>query len=154
MLAHIDINSYYFKAAFEKNPEKMPLFRARFPSLELPEDPEKYKSWYFGGDMIVDEADLSFIKEHLPDIEIKLRKVRGLANHSHPNNMPNAIYQISVANVGLMQVVCVDVLEDACTEELQRWLDMGWRILAVCPPNDARRPTYIMGHFEREPKRG
>lgn len=84
-------------------------------------------------------------------IELSISRVKGLASNSR--KLPDVIYQISVANVGLMQVQCVEVLEDCCTDNVQQWLDKGWRILAVCPPNDARRPTYVMGHVEKEPHR-
>ena len=53
--------------------------------------------------------------------------------------------QISIPDIGLLLITDVDWMEDACTEDLQRRLDDGWRILAVCPPNAARRPDYILG---------
>ena len=52
---------------------------------------------------------------------------------------------ISVANHNLFEVTKVTWMENTCTEELQRMLDAGWRILAVCPSNDARRPDHILG---------
>lgn len=80
--------------------------------------------------------------------ELSVHRVKGVA--SNHQDIRKTIYQISVANVGLMQISRVDVLEDACTDQLQDHLDKGWRILAVCPPNDARRPTYVIGHFKSE----
>lgn len=38
------------------------------------------------------------------------------------------------------------LLEDSCTDELQRALNSGWRIVAVCPQSQ-RRPDYILGRF-------
>lgn len=84
-------------------------------------------------------------------IEVSVSRVKGLA--SNARQLADTIFQVSVANVGIMQVQCIDFLEDACTNEVQNWLDKGWRILAVCPPNDTRRPTYIMGHVDKEPNR-
>lgn len=81
-------------------------------------------------------------------IELTMSRVKGVA--SNDTDVRNTIYQISVANVGLMQIQRVEVLEDCCTDHLQRELDRGWRILAVCPPNDARRPSYVVGHMEKE----
>jgi hypothetical protein len=86
-------------------------------------------------------------------IELSMSKVKGLGNYGGGRDLPTVIYQVSVANVGLMQVQCVEILENCCTDELQRWLDKGWRILAVCPPNDARRPSYVVGHVDKEPHR-
>jgi len=56
------------------------------------------------------------------------------------------IINVSVSNVGLYDVQAVHYEEDCCTERLQNFLSLGWRLLAVCPPNDKRRPTYIIGH--------
>jgi hypothetical protein len=39
----------------------------------------------------------------------------------------------------------VDWLEDSCTNELQKMLDDGWRIIAVIPRPGQRRPDYILG---------
>lgn len=55
---------------------------------------------------------------------------------------------VSVANHNLFEVTKVTWLEDTCTQYLQGMLDEGWRILAVCPSNDARRPDYILGRKE------
>lgn len=82
------------------------------------------------------------------DVKVEIHRMKGLA--SNARQLPETIYQISVANVGLMQIELVDYLEDCCTDQLQNYLDRGWRILAVCPPNDARRPTYIIGHTNRK----
>lgn len=53
--------------------------------------------------------------------------------------------QIHVPDFTLMTITEVEVLDDCCTTELQRELDDGWRILAVCPPNAQRRPDYVLG---------
>ena len=38
------------------------------------------------------------------------------------------------------------LLEDSCTDNLQSYLNSGWRIVAVCPQAQ-RRPDYIMGRY-------
>jgi hypothetical protein len=53
--------------------------------------------------------------------------------------------QITIPDFALMAIKNVTWLDDACTEDVQKKLDDGWRILAVCPPNNARRPDYILG---------
>lgn len=40
----------------------------------------------------------------------------------------------------------VKLLSDACTDDLQKELRDGWRIIAVCP-QEARRPDYILGCY-------
>ena len=52
---------------------------------------------------------------------------------------------VHISDLGLLSVKEVTWLEDACTEELQRKLDEGWRILAVCPQPNSRRPDYVLG---------
>jgi len=58
--------------------------------------------------------------------------------------------QITLPDVGLLLIDEVSWLDDACTQEVQRMLDEGWRILAVCPPNAQRRPDYIFGRRKRD----
>ena len=38
------------------------------------------------------------------------------------------------------------LLEDSCTDNLQSYLNSGWRIVAVCPQAQ-RRPDYILGRY-------
>ena len=56
---------------------------------------------------------------------------------------------VHISDLGLLNVKEVDVLYDCCTDGLQEWLNEGWRILAICPQPDKRRPDYIMGRNER-----
>lgn len=56
-----------------------------------------------------------------------------------------AAVQIAIPDLGLMHVKEVCHLDDCCTDYLQSYLNEGWRILAVCPPNAQRRPDYILG---------
>lgn len=53
--------------------------------------------------------------------------------------------QIAIPDLGLLVIDEVEILDDACTDQLQESLDNGWRILAVCPPNAQRRPDFILG---------
>ena len=39
------------------------------------------------------------------------------------------------------------LLTDVCTDELQSSLNSGWRLVAVCPQPEQRRPDYILGRF-------
>lgn len=128
--------------------------------LGLPESREELSTWssYTAVGTIEDLQLLSDL-----GIQVKVSRVRGIFAESLPNpnnlaaylNRPPSqtqIVNVAIPNAGLFSVVQVMVLEDACTEELQRRLDDDWRIVAVCPPNDTRRPTYILGHMNREPK--
>lgn len=122
--------------------------RGKVKLYKLPltqEELEKLSEWQDKTDF-VDGAEVEAWNS--VGIDVKLSRMKGVASNSR--DLRQTVYQISVANVGLIQIQRVDVLEDCCTDELQRWLDRGWRLLAVCPPNDARRPSYVMGHFEKE----
>lgn len=58
--------------------------------------------------------------------------------------------QISIPHIGLLAMTEVKVCEDFCTDRLQAELDAGWRMIAVCPPNAARRPDYILGRTRED----
>lgn len=86
-------------------------------------------------------------------LKLELHRVRGLFDEVGPREaLMNAqrgattTVQIHVpGSVSLTSINEVTWLEDCCTQELQSHLDEGYRIIAVCPPNDSRRPTYIIG---------
>lgn len=50
----------------------------------------------------------------------------------------------------LHSVNCLMLMEDACTDALQGYLDEGWSILAIQPQPDQRRPDYILGKYDPE----
>lgn len=66
-------------------------------------------------------------------------------NPSASDLMEGRAVQIAIPDLGLLIINEVTNLDDCCTDDLQRHLDDGWRLLAVCPPNAQRRPDYILG---------
>lgn len=52
---------------------------------------------------------------------------------------------VHVPNLGLLSINKLAFATDYCTEMLQQLLLQGWRILAVCPQPNQRRPDYILG---------
>jgi hypothetical protein len=117
----------------------------------LPEDRSTFdadKFPYFN-DYIIDAEEATAWTE-IADVEVHMSRISGVATPTV--NPAQSVYNISVANIGLMQVERVRVEEDCCTDKLQGFLDDGWRLIAVCPPNDARRPSYILGHSNRSAK--
>lgn len=139
-------------------PMQYTAFRARCRSLtsgegsgltvekQLPLTQDKLPESIWLSDLLMDDDEVGAWGD--AGVELTIKRMRGISSNS--NKLPDVIYQVHVANVGLMQIQLVEVLEDACTDELQRYLDRGWKLLAVCPPNDARRPSYIVGHQELE----
>lgn len=57
----------------------------------------------------------------------------------------NQSCNVHVPNLGLLNINRLAFATDICTEELQQILLKGWRIIAVCPQPDQRRPDYILG---------
>lgn len=119
------------------------------------DSPTEY--YYLPDSLLVAETELDLLTKL--GITYTVAKVRGLhydkadlprfgstepvatsINHTH----------ISVYNEALLAVRKVTVLEDICTNALQGYLDIGWRIIAVCPAHDRRRPDYILGHNNPE----
>lgn len=57
----------------------------------------------------------------------------------------NSKCSVHVPNLGLLLIDEVKVIESCCTDMLQEELEHGWRILAICPQPDQRRPDYVLG---------
>lgn len=89
-------------------------------------------------------------------IPVTISRVRGLYQEHPltpmlpPSDASVQIVNLAIPNAALFSVQSLRVLENECTEAVQSALDKGWRIVAVCPPNDTRRPTYILGHFDKD----
>lgn len=59
----------------------------------------------------------------------------------------NSKCNVHIGNLGLLSINQLAYANDKCTEELQDLINEGWRILAVCPQPDQRRPDYILGRY-------
>jgi hypothetical protein len=143
------------------SPEDYARARTALIAYLLPENQAELPTWYnYGHKELVDEAELKAIVDL--GIVCALHKMRGLSYHGA---LPSAVrdngdidhaksvtLNVSVAGKPLHAVNEVTWLEDCCTQELQRNLDDGWRILCVCPPHDQRRPTYILGRTKAKEK--
>lgn len=119
---------------------------AALPALEIPDDlPEGYRLPYDRHEHTIDLATTgeTLIRYGL-SFKIKrftsCYKVDGPSRDGSTTNI-----QVAIPNLLLFAVDEVQLIEDACTDALQRELDDGWRILAVCPPPAQRRPDYILG---------
>lgn len=64
-----------------------------------------------------------------------------------PNNF-NSHCEVHMPGQALSFYNNTMLMEDACTDALQSELEQGWRIIAVCPQPDQRRPDYILGRFD------
>lgn len=58
--------------------------------------------------------------------------------------------QIHLPGHDLPAMMCVTNLDNVCTNEVDEYLKQGWRILAILPQPNNRRPDYILGRTSRE----
>lgn len=149
MLARCKIAYSAGEVARKLSREQWENLRKRVWGLKLPEWEEgknEPPNWYsYGEDTIL---DITTDAVPLADAGI-LYEIKEFKNtyKTEGKDSDGTIHNINIAlpNIGLLSINEVTWLEDACTEALQNELDKGWRILAVCPPNGTRRPTYIIG---------
>lgn len=112
--------------------------KSALPQLNLPEKQTDF-IWLSGKVFLLEDEQFEFLKSLPVQHEIKnMRKLK-------LQKPVNSEYHIHVPSFGMMSIRRVQVMEDACTDQLQRELDEGWRILCICPPLDQRRPDYILG---------
>jgi hypothetical protein len=83
--------------------------------------------------------DVRIVDEDLSGLKVKPEAV-----------VINKKVNVAVPNLGLLTIEHVKVEEDCCTEQLQHELNHGWRIIAICPQPDQRRPDYILGRTTKE----
>lgn len=57
----------------------------------------------------------------------------------------NEACNVHITNVGLLTIQKVKIETNMCTDMIQDELDDGWKILAICPQPDQRRPDYVLG---------
>ncbi len=110
--------------------------------------PDTNEDFYPHNSLVVDDEGLQALLKISP---LELKKFK---NTYVPNEKKGWIEDISevsnithvhIPNIGLLTINEVCVLENECTNQLQQMLEIGWRIIAVCPPNGTKRPDYIMG---------
>lgn len=125
--------------------------------VDLPPLGEREK-FYLHDDLIGTVDDLAVLTRF--GITPHVSRVRGIFQESlrnigvpDPEPKQQQVVNITIPNAALFSVQTLQVLENECTDYVQNWLDKGWRIVAVCPPNDCRRPTFILGHADRNPEK-
>lgn len=106
------------------------------------------RSW--GGPTLIDEGDATLLSD--VGLGFIVKRFKGQMKVTLPSSVgdvPDAQHvHIHVPNIGLFAIDEVTYIEDACTDALQDHLDKGWKILCVCPPNNQRRPDYILGRIK------
>lgn len=102
------------------------------------------------------EAGIKLELEQVIDINVDPAEVfqrvseaysKGIEMPSSGGNTYNSRCEVHMPGNMLATYNQVQLLKDSCTDALQSALSAGWRIIAVCPQPDSRRPDYIMGRF-------
>lgn len=82
------------------------------------------------------------------DVNKTFEFVAGKAQElTQTNNTYNNRCEVHMPGNMLASYNEVMLIEDSCTDQLQSALSSGWRMIAVCPQPDQRRPDYIMGRW-------
>lgn len=134
-------------------PEKYAALREAFPAMDISEA-QPTETYVTLPDYLATVDELERLVREF-GIHPTVKKVRGLSYPAafNPTQIPAPasavqVTQVSVANGALLEINTLQLLENACTDEVQAFLKNGWRIVAVCPSNDQRRPDYILGRKE------
>lgn len=121
--------------------------RSQYPDV-FPKDKDRVLSTLgYGEGEIVTLEDAQRLLD--AGYEVQVKRFRSLVPKP-PKEVEAAkqaqnVFYLHIPNFSLLNITEVDYLEDSCTEVLSAKLKSGWRIVAVCPPLDQRRPTYIIG---------
>lgn len=96
------------------------------------------------------EASLEIISGDLAataweKIQQDILEIKAAMSRQGPAEGFNDRCSVHVPGLGLLIMNELHVERDSCTDRIQERLDEGWRIVAVCPQPDQRRPDYILG---------
>ena len=81
------------------------------------------------------------VVERLTDPNISIASI---ADKKPDGGTYNQLVNVAVGG-STLHIDAVKVVEDYCTDQLQKELDSGWRIVAACVQPNQRRPDYILG---------
>lgn len=138
----VDIHPMDDKAEWSRGTVRSSFFA---DPTELYSDPALYGVMFRIEGGQIESSNLLTVLHHVQEA---LNRVAGLAIPATPvarEQLYNERCNVHVPGLGLLIIDEVQVHTDCCTEELQQQLDTGWRILAVCPQPDKRRPDYVLG---------
>lgn len=98
------------------------------------------------------DTSMSNMTSILEFMELKTNKIINAFERFDKNVEFNERCNVHIPNIGLLQINKLAYTTDTCTEQLQRHLNDGWKIIACCPQPDQRRPDYILGRYVEEDK--
>ena len=97
------------------------------------------------------EAQFNFVTYMFDEVKKLSREVTGLSakfDRAVTKDITGTI--VHIPNQELFSIKECMVLNDCCTDALNDHIKNGWRILAICPQPNQRRPDYIMGLLPEE----
>lgn len=140
------------------------------------ENPAVLREYPFYKDLRIEVQDTDYLRYLEMDVDVSIQGRRTLDIMDSPAEAPQAIRmveqmlalndkviaQLKTSSEELFNHPCQQVqpgawvnnvnrmmlVEDSCTDAIQGYLDEGWRILAIQPQPDQRRPDYILGRFD------
>lgn len=86
----------------------------------------------------------SEIKKLTENIEYKIANINGHSQYSFKADKVTENFKVS-GERSLLEIREITYREDYCSEELQELIKEGWKLIAVCPQNNQRRPDYVLG---------
>lgn len=86
------------------------------------------------------------LNDKLAKIEDKLLKFADALDHATDNTYNETCY-VHTGGGLLVSLNETTLCEDCCTDNLQRHLNEGWRVIACCVQPNQRRPDYILGRY-------
>lgn len=87
--------------------------------------------------------------EHLVDRFAELER-KLLEGSGFDSQRFNTRVSVHVPGLGLLLLNEFMALTSSCTDDLNKHIGLGWRVVAVCPQPDQRRPDYILGRTVSE----
>lgn len=129
------------------SPDGYTALRDHFP--EWPEAQSSWSHWQHNPQHVI---DLTTTGAALAEVGIEFKIKRFVGCRKVASDKPGAVVnlQVAIPNLLLFAVDEVELLDDCCTDRLNDKLGEGWRILAVCPPANQRRPDYIIGRQKKD----
>lgn len=97
-----------------------------------------------------DPTDLNGVMRKFNRMAAKLLSAPGMQRTADKHDAQNERCHVHMPGQALSTYNEVQLLENLCSDELQRSLDDGWRIIAACPQPDARRPDYVLGRYRAD----
>ena len=137
-----------FKADYSPTPEEMTALNAAWihgTKFELDKDG---KLPYYWNTYLVDLDKMPLLPYEIERV-VWCDAPLGLDTNTAGRALAfNQKVNVTVPGLGLLLLDEVTVATDHCTEALQHKLNEGWRIVAVCPQPDQRRPDYVLGRVK------